>query len=79
MGTVPVERVQVGDRVLSQDVESGEVRQVSLSSSTAAAAAAALRDHQAALQANCLDLGIPFTTRRTDADWQSILLEHLRH
>ena len=72
-------RVPASGPAALQDVESGEVRQVSLSSSTAAAAAAALRDHQAALQANCLDLGIPFTTRRTDADWQSILLEHLRH
>jgi uncharacterized protein (DUF58 family) len=62
-----------------RDVESGATNRVELSDEVVERATERLILHSARLATDCAGLGIRFTTCRTGAHWQRVLLDHLRH
>lgn len=74
------DEMQVAARGMAQlqDIETmNEVRLV-ISEQTLDRARRALDAHRAALRTDCARLGIRFTSCDADADWQQVLLEHLK-
>ena len=71
-------KVPTGAVTELRDVESGEIRHVSVSDRTVQDAADNLQSHCETLGTDCNRIGVRFTTCRTEQHWQRVLLDHLQ-
>jgi len=71
-------RIPAGAVTELRDVESGEIRHVTVSDQTVKSAADKLQSHCETLRGDCNGIGVRFTTCRTEQHWQRVLLDHLR-
>ena len=71
-------RVPARDVTELRDVESGEIKHVTMTDQTVQNAADKLQSHCETLSADCTGIGIRMTTCHTAKHWQQVLLDHLQ-